>query len=251
MIIEYHRPQKIEEALELLARKEPLTLPLGGGTFLTQHAPQDCAVVDLQALHLDYVKTEGNQLVIGSTLSLQLLLEYPDTPQALRAAIWQETNINLRQIATITGTLACSEACSPIAVTLMALDARLVSIPGDEEKSLGEWLLQRGEAGRGRLVSKVIFPQNVWLGYEGVGRTPADKPAICAAVAKWPSGRTRIVIGAGGAMPSLIADGPDSSGVVDTLQISESQNGKSWAGREYKENAAKILLQRLLNASQA
>ncbi len=37
MIIEYHRPETLEQALALLSRKNPPTLPLGGGSYLSRH----------------------------------------------------------------------------------------------------------------------------------------------------------------------------------------------------------------------
>lgn len=35
MILEYHRPKTIDEALALLERDNPRTVPLGGGTTLS------------------------------------------------------------------------------------------------------------------------------------------------------------------------------------------------------------------------
>ena len=45
MIIEYHRPETIDEALDLLARSQPATVPLGGGTVLNQ--PMDYEIVTI------------------------------------------------------------------------------------------------------------------------------------------------------------------------------------------------------------
>ena len=61
MIIEYYRPQSLEEALELLARPGLTTVPLGGGTVVNQPSPEPVAVVDLQALGLNMiVETDVN-----------------------------------------------------------------------------------------------------------------------------------------------------------------------------------------------
>ena len=50
MITAYHRPQTLEEALELLSR--PNILPLGGGTLLSNPQADPVEVVDLQSLDL-------------------------------------------------------------------------------------------------------------------------------------------------------------------------------------------------------
>ena len=62
-IIEYHRPQTLEDALELLQRIEPVTVPLAGGTNLNspasasgQSSASALAVVDLQSLGLNTVE---------------------------------------------------------------------------------------------------------------------------------------------------------------------------------------------------
>ena len=51
MITTYHRPQTLEEALTLLT--QPNTVPLGGGTLLSQPTTDSVQAVDLQSLSLD------------------------------------------------------------------------------------------------------------------------------------------------------------------------------------------------------
>ena len=52
MIIEYHRPQTLEDALARLARTEPVTLPLAGGSALNRPSAEAVAAGDLQSLLL-------------------------------------------------------------------------------------------------------------------------------------------------------------------------------------------------------
>ena len=75
MISEYHRPEKLDEALKLLSRMEPNTIPLGGGSALDRFSPQSYAVVDLQSLGFNKLQQQGNILVIGATVSLQSLVD--------------------------------------------------------------------------------------------------------------------------------------------------------------------------------
>ena len=73
MITTYHRPQTLEEALSLLT--QPNTVPLGGGTLLSQPTTDSIQAVDLQALGLGSLTKKGNDLEIGATCTLQSLLE--------------------------------------------------------------------------------------------------------------------------------------------------------------------------------
>ena len=57
MILEYHRPDTLEEALDLLQRPTPFTVPLGGGSVLSHKTELPLDVVDLQNLGLDMVSS--------------------------------------------------------------------------------------------------------------------------------------------------------------------------------------------------
>jgi len=126
MITEYHRPRTLEEALKLLAR--PATLPLGGGTVLTQSSDRSFAVVDLQALGLDKIRKVGNKLEIGASATLSALLESQHILPALAAALRLETPLNLRNMGTVAGTLVTCEGRSPFATVMLALDAKMTVI---------------------------------------------------------------------------------------------------------------------------
>ena len=55
MITEYHRPETIEQALNLIARTEPETYPFGGGSSINRASKREFAVVDLQNLSLSSI----------------------------------------------------------------------------------------------------------------------------------------------------------------------------------------------------
>jgi len=134
MIIEYHRPDTIEEALELLQRKEPITVPMGGGSALNAPSDDEVAVVDLQSLGLDMVKRKGKTLMVGATVTLETLLASPALPEALSKTIRHEATTNLRQVGTIAGTLVAADGRSAFTTTLLALDPQLTWLPGDENQ---------------------------------------------------------------------------------------------------------------------
>ena len=246
MITEYHRPKKIAEALELLARKEPLTRPLGGGTVLSAPHSEEYAVVDLQHLGLAKLSTKGKNLSMGAALPLQVLLESPAIPTALAAAIQHEANYSQRQVSTVAGSLVSADGRSPFAIAMLALDAQLSIEPKKEKLGYGELLPLRSEILAGKLITKITLAGQPQLVYEYVARSPADRPIVALALARWPSGRTRLAVGGFGEMPHLAVDGQDDSGLIDALQNVLDGATDNWATSDYRKEAGAAILRRAL-----
>jgi CO/xanthine dehydrogenase FAD-binding subunit len=203
------------------------------------------AVVDLQSLGLNALEKRGNLLEIGAMVTLQTLLD-SDLPEALKSAIRHEATYNLRQAATVGGTLVSASGRSPFATALLALDAGLVLLPGGEGASLGNLLPFRQERLSGRLIRSVSISRNVRLAYEYVARTPADQPIVCVAAAVWPSGRVRLALGGYGAAPVMAFDGSELDGVDVAASSSYASAGDEWASAEYRSEVAGILAGRCL-----
>ncbi len=255
MILEYHRPENLADALELLSRENPRTVPMGGGSMLSRLRAPDFAVVDLQCLGLNKIETEGQLLYIGSTTTLQQLIEFEGIPEALqdalRDSLLHEIALNMRQVATIAGSLVSCDGRSPFVTALMALDARLFWAPGDEVQSLGDYLPLRDNFDGSRLMISARIPLNAALRFETVARSPMDRPVICAAVATWPSGRTRVTLGGFGKAPVLAMDGPEAVGAVTAAREAYRFAGDEWASAEYRMDVAGKLVQRRIAAAKS
>jgi CO/xanthine dehydrogenase FAD-binding subunit len=244
MIIEYQRPKTISEALTLLARKQPISYPLGGGTFLNRTQTQDYAVVDLQALGLSEITKKGKFIQVGATATLQDILECKGLPEDLYNALKLEATYNLRQMSTITGTLVTANGRSPLTTILLSLDTSLEFLELDQPSKqvrLGDWLPIRQTPDRGKLISKVIFPTNVNIAYESISRSPADQPILCVAATQWASGRTRLALGGWGSVPILAMDGTEAQGAELAAKDAYSHAVDEWASAEYREEMAGIL----------
>jgi CO/xanthine dehydrogenase FAD-binding subunit len=254
MIVEYHRPTTLHEAVALLNRTQPVTVPLAGGTLVNQPSPQEVAVVDLQALGLAKLERKGNSLELGCMLTLQSWLDalsaaaadQPAFAGAMQRVIEHEATYNLRQVATIAGTLVAADGRSPFGCAMLALDASLAIFPRDEQIDLGDLFPFRGERLRGKLITHVNVPFNVRLAYAYVARTPADQPLVCAALASWPAGRIRLALGGYGDAPRLAFDGGEATGLVAAAQSAYSQAGDAWASAQYRLEAAGALAKRCL-----
>ena len=246
MILEYHRPKNIDEALVLLGRISPVTLPLGGGTHLSQHSKDDVAVVDLQEVGLDQIEILGNSIQIGATVTLQQLMDYDDIPLALKDAIQLEASLNTRNSATVAGKLFTCDGSSPLATVLLAMDTRLVWLPGEIQMAFGDWLPIRNLSKPGKLIAQFVCPKQTTVRFAAVGRTPQDRPLVCAAVTTWPSGRTRVALGGAGSAPLLAMDGTDRGGAESAAENAYSQYHTPWVSNEYLKETARLLVHRLL-----
>jgi len=241
MITAYHRPTTLDEALTLLAR--PNLVPLGGGTLLAHPAADPVEVVDLQALSLNTVKKQGNNLEIGATVTLQQLLESEHCPVALKSALKLEAPLNLRNAATVAGTLVACDGRSTFATVLLALDAKLdirTSKDDSRTSNMGDFLPLRPRG----LITAISLPLNVKLAFEYVSRTPADKPIVCAALAQWNSGRTRLALGGYGKSPLLGMDGTEAEGVETAARNAYHEATDEWASAEYRMDVAATLAKR-------
>jgi CO/xanthine dehydrogenase FAD-binding subunit len=251
MITTYHRPQTLDEALALLTQRN--TVPLGGGTLLSHPTTDSVSVVDLQRLGLDSLRVNGNPstgsgqtLQIGATCTLQALLESEHCPEPLKQALKLEAPLNIRNTATVAGTLVASDGRSTFAAMLLATDAKL-EINVNRKTSIvncGEYLLTHPKG----LITSIIIPLNTKTAFEFVSKTPADKPMVCAALAQWNSGRTRLVLGGYGKTPLLAMDGTEADGLDTAAKNAYHEAVDEWASAEYRMDVAATLAKRALES---
>lgn len=250
MISEYYRPETMEEAVRLLSRHTPVTVPLGGGTSLNRPGGDALAVVDLQALGLAEIRQEGANLNIGASATLQSLLESNLTPPALCQALNQEAPLHIRQAGTLAGTLVSATSRSPVGAACLALDARLIWAPDESQSLLSDLFLVDFKM-PGLFIKLVVLPANCNLAYHSVARTPADWPIVCAAAARWPSGRVRLVLGGFGPRPMMVMDGRGGEGAAQAARDAYSQAGDEWASAEYRSETAAVLADRCIHHLEA
>jgi len=85
------------------------------------------------------------------------------------------------------------------------------------------------------------------LKFACVSRAPLEQPLVYAAAGKWPSGRTRIVIGGWGESPILVLDGPSADGAEHAVQNACSHLSTS-IHQEYISLTAVKLANRVIEA---
>ena len=241
MISTYHRPQTMDEALALLT--QPNTVPLGGGTLLSKPTADSVSVVDLQRLGLDSLRANGNEWIIGATCALQSLYEDANCPDALKTALKLEAPLNLRNAATIAGTIVSGDGRSPFMAMFLAMDAK-ISVISDQKAviSVGEYVLTRPKG----LITEIAIPLNVKTAFQFVSKTPADKPIVGAALAQWNSGRTRLTLCGYGKTPLLAMDGTEADGLQEAAMNACHEADDEWASADYRMDVAAVLAKRCL-----
>ncbi len=191
LLKEYHRPQSVQEAVQLLARQDVRLAPLAGGSQLvgqleTRAVKDVDGVVDLGHLGLNFITAEEDRLRLGATTPLADVMDHPVAGQLadglLRRTGRYEGPVNLRNMATLGGLVATAEPDSELYAALLALDAQVVWSDGTSQEviPLKEWRL--AGRGPGLIVELQIPVQALNGGHARVARTPSDR-CIVAAVA--------------------------------------------------------------------
>jgi CO/xanthine dehydrogenase FAD-binding subunit len=202
--------------------------------------------VDLQSLNLNTINKQGNTLEIGATVTLQQLLASEHCPEALKTALKLEAPLNLRNAATAAGTLVACDGRSTFATVLLALDAKLAIFADRKSQiaNVGDFLPLRPRG----LITALTMPLNVKLAFDYVARTPADKPIVCAALAQWNSGRTRLALGGYGQSPLLAMDGTEAEGIQTAARNAFHEAADEWGSAAYRMDVAGTLAQRCLES---
>jgi carbon-monoxide dehydrogenase medium subunit len=264
---EYNRPTDLQEALALLQRKDVVTVPLAGGSWLAPRlhagvpgsvAGKVDAVVDLAQLGLSYVEQKtgetGTFLCIGATTTLAELAGHDDCRQLatglLAKAAQREGPINLRNTATIGGCIARADGDSELLLALLVLATEVTINDGQERRvELTDFLDDPASAIGSGLITEVRIPWATGLdgGSARVSRTPSDR-AIVAAAAVSDGQQGRIAIGGLAPSPTLLHIEDVNQGeeaIADA--VSDQPAFEDFQGSvEYRQAMAPIVARRAL-----
>jgi aerobic-type carbon monoxide dehydrogenase small subunit (CoxS/CutS family)/CO/xanthine dehydrogenase FAD-binding subunit len=121
----YHRPTRIEEALDLAAQG---VVPLGGGTHLLASPIDIPNLLDLVGLGLSGVRFEDEDLVVGATTTLQDLADTPVAYTTTAGLLPMACRVHsasrvTRGMATLAGEAVQGDPDSELAAALLALNA--------------------------------------------------------------------------------------------------------------------------------
>ncbi|MGM9992468.1 MAG: FAD binding domain-containing protein [Candidatus Bruticola sp.] len=138
MFSEFHKPSSLQEAAALRSRLSSSAY-LGGGTILNtityaKEVPEEeqaTTLISLAGLNLKQVELNHGELIIGSGLTHQELLENEIIFPSLKEAASYLVNRNIRNMATVGGNIALRGTACNLYSMLLALGARLELMKAD------------------------------------------------------------------------------------------------------------------------
>ena len=239
----YHRPQSLEEALELLEHGTPLA----GGTQLTPSLRGIEALVDLQDLGLDELEIGEGVMKMGGTATLQALVAAASQlPADLVQVARLEAGWNIRNKATVAGTIVTGDGRSPLLTVLLAMATTVEFAPGGEQVPFEDVLRRGTERTGGKLITSIRSSLPTDLLYAQVARSPADRPQVCVAVGAGTSG-VSLALGGFGMYPKLLQDVADPEQAGEWARSAYADAGDQWASAAYRSAAAGALAARLVD----
>jgi CO/xanthine dehydrogenase FAD-binding subunit len=210
----YYRPDRLEEALGLLAA-EPGYAVLAGGTDLLLEPQPRPGLVDISRLGLDRIEATPEGLSLGATVRIEDLLESPLAARwadgVLVGAALEFGTLQVRNMATVGGNIAHGLPAADLVPVLLALDAEVetAQLAADGKTERRRRPLQGFTTGPfatvlapGELITAVHLPAHTrtWRAqYRKVGRVMKDLAQVNAVVALEITGRVRaarVVLGA-------------------------------------------------------
>jgi CO/xanthine dehydrogenase FAD-binding subunit len=251
----YHRPESLAEALQMLS--QPDTAPLAGGTRLLVGDVTVGTVIDLQKLGLNAITMEADGLHIGATAKLTDIVESDalqgDPREVLLQAIRASGPNTFRNAATLGGIAGGRESSSELLALLLALNADLQLAHADNSRrmSLTEYLVS--DVKPAGLITKIMVPWGAGTGaIHRVARTPADQPIV--AVAGWRHEHEALRLAAVGismrpiGLLSVTGDITQSTidAAISTARDIVSHPGDFLGSRDYRQQMVGVLVARVI-----
>ncbi|MFQ5674371.1 MAG: FAD binding domain-containing protein [bacterium] len=265
---QYYRPKTIPEALALLEKNSGSILIIAGGTKLVKsdnNIVQE--LVDVTSLELDYIREDEGLTRIGTTTTLQKLVEYELVKQLANGILSQAAQFchfsrMIRNVATAGGTLITSNSLSPLYCALLVLQAQ-IRIAGGEEFALPMNVFLNKKTLGGGLLVEVVIPALEPQTYAAI--VPifhSQKPLICACARITMAGRTckgaKIAITGTERIPQRLHEVEEAmagqeltTATIDTIasQVQEMYKpiSDALASKEYRQEVSGLIIKRALN----
>src|SRR5262245_3617509 len=184
----YHRPGRIEEAMDLAAQG---AIPLAGGTRILGNPQEVPNLLDLSALGLGGIRMEDGDLVVGPMATLQDLIDSPLAYAATGGLLPEACRVHsasrmIRGMATLGGEAVWGATDSDVAAALLALNAvfTVAAKDGPLEVPALRFLRNPSEdlAGGGILTSILIPGAPDGAGLERIAVAPSAPTLVSVAV---------------------------------------------------------------------
>ena len=239
----YARPVTWDELEALQKEFEGQIMYLAGGDYHPKAKDSASILIDLQELDLDQVGFAEDAIYIGGLINLQQLGDALESAD-LNEAISIEAGVNLRNSLSLTNYVKSSNGRSVVQICLNAMEAEY-RLSGEEDGQA------HSEALKARLandfIEEIWIPKPISLAFASVGRSPKDQPVVAVAASKRTDDRIHIACGGPETMWAEFDLHPgDGDGEIKIRELYKDINDQ-WAGAEYRQEVAAVLLSRCLH----
>jgi len=191
------------------------------------------------------IHRRGSLMLLSPEVNLEDFIRTARLPEGLRLALEAEAPGESRRTTTLAGALRTSDGRSPLAAALLALDARALLPPDDTPLDLGNLLYRAPPRWGAHSLQEITFSLKVALAF-AAGPDAGGRPVVSLAVARWASGRLRIVIGGFGRAPRLALDGPQAGGERYALRAALYEASDEFATAAYRQTQVALLSKEIL-----
>ncbi len=242
VIKEYHRPERIEDALRLLAREDQQTRLLAGGTNLGSSDFMSVdAVVDLQALGLSQVSINSDQIILGAMVRIKEIVQTAGMPPLLRKMARRDGPNTLRNAGTIGGAIVKADWESELYAALLVHGASVTIQTVDGQQQVLLQNFSRELVQRGLVISVSLEPGGATANAR-VARTPTDNPIVAVVGRQIEAGDVQLAF-CGISEQPILADLEELAGVTPPSDF----RGSSTYRREMAITLGKRVLDQLTN----
>ena len=193
-IREYKRAESLEEAWQL-NQKKPNRI-LGGMIWLKMETINVGTAIDLSGLGLDTIEENEEGFSIGAMVTLRQLEQHPGlaayTHGAMREAVRHIVGVQLRNLATVGGSIYSRFGFSDVLTMFLAMDCDVELYKGGI-LPLQEYAQRPYD--RDILVRLIVKKTPMQIYYQSVRNSQTDIPVLTCAAAKT-TGGFRVAIGA-------------------------------------------------------
>ena len=250
-IREYKKAESLEEAWQLNQKKPNRVL--GGMIWLKMENINVGTAIDLSGLGLDTIEETDEGFSIGAMVTLRQLELHPGlaayTDGAVRESVRHIVGVQLRNLATVGGSIYSRFGFSDVLTMFLALNASVELYKGGIVP-LAEYAQRPYD--RDILVRVIVPKEDAKFYYQSVRNSQTDIPVLTCASIKDENGY-RFAIGARPARAQIYAQPVDKTAEQMAEAVrAEIKTGSSLRGSaEYRRHLAGVLVRRAAHALDA
>lgn len=250
-IREYKQAESLEEAWQLNQKKANRVL--GGMIWLKMENINVGTAIDLSGLGLDTIEETEGSFSIGAMVTLRQLEEHAGlaayTHGAVKEALRHIVGVQLRNLATVGGSIYSRFGFSDVLTLFMAMDCSVELYKGGII-SLQEYAERPYD--RDILVRVLVPKEHSRFVYQSVRNSQTDFPVLTCAAAKLADGSIRAAIGARPGKAVLYTAAPEAGETAEKFAARFAAEVKAdiktesnlRGGAEYRRHLAGVLTKR-------